>query len=173
MTWNISFRTSYLYALWKDHHNKSVIVWSHTSSFFSLMMITFWDFLSWWLSNMWYSFINYSHHARFYVPVYWFYDWKLVPFDRFAPISPILQPLSSSFYFLACLIYRFCHDKLDLFLQIWPSGSVSEIKVDFTYLKIFYWTIVALQCCVIFYHTTKWISYLYTYIRSFWYFLPI
>ena len=34
------------------------------------------------------------------------------------------------------------------------------------YLKIFYWRIIALQCCIDFCHTTMWISHKYTYIRS-------
>ena len=41
------------------------------------------------------------------------------------------------------------------------------------FLINFYWSIVALQCCVSFYRTAKWISYTYTYIPSFWDFLPI
>ena len=37
----------------------------------------------------------------------------------------------------------------------------------------FYWSIVALQYCVRFYCTIKWISYMYTYIASFWDFFLI
>ena len=41
----------------------------------------------------------------------------------------------------------------------------SAIFFSVLYLFI-YWSIIALQCCVIFCYTTMWISYMYTYIPS-------
>ena len=44
----------------------------------------------------------------------------------------------------------------------------------YEFFKInFYWSIFALQCCVSFYYTAKWVSYTYTFISSFLDFLPI
>ena len=42
----------------------------------------------------------------------------------------------------------------------------AKLKI-FMFLKDFYWSIVALQCCASFYCTAKWISYRYTHIPSF------
>ena len=46
-------------------------------------------------------------------------------------------------------------------------------RYHFFLLKlIFYWRIVALQCCVGFYCTARWISHTYTYVPSLWDFFP-
>ena len=47
---------------------------------------------------------------------------------------------------------------------------ISLISFSFFF---FNWVIIALQCCISFCFTAKWISYMYTYIPSFLHFLPI
>ena len=42
-------------------------------------------------------------------------------------------------------------------------GTISLLLLFFIYLFC-YWSIIALQYCISFYCTTKWISYMYTYI---------
>ena len=39
-------------------------------------------------------------------------------------------------------------------------------KDTHTFFCLFYWSIIALQCCVSFFHTTKWVSYTCTYIPT-------
>ena len=59
-----------------------------------------------------------------------------------------------------------------------PMGFIKVVQNKSSVLDFlnFYWSIDALQCCVNFYCTAKWISYIsytYTHIPSFLYFLPI
>ena len=60
--------------------------------------------------------------------------------------------------------------------QPWLSFELYLIcytQLVIPFLKMnFYWSIVALQCCMYFYSTEKWISYTYTYIPSYLDFLP-
>ena len=52
-------------------------------------------------------------------------------------------------------------------LVFWIAHFIYSFAYLFTILIIlfcFYWSIITLQCCVSFHWTTKWISYMYTYI---------
>ena len=53
------------------------------------------------------------------------------------------------------------------------SSFCSSSLLNVLFEKLFYWSSVALQSCIIFCCTAKWISYTYTYIPSVLDFLPI
>ena len=69
----------------------------------------------------------------------------------------------------SCVVGRGC--------LLWPVYSLGKentllyYSLHISFFKNFYWSTVALQCCVNFYCTAKWISY--TYIPSFLGFFPI
>ena len=78
-------------------------------------------------------------------------------------------------------IFIFKYLFLTKWLELYISKTLSLFYLFFTYTKlvfssflfsktwkflIFYWSLIALRCCVSFCCTAMWISYLYTYIPS-------
>ena len=86
----------------------------------------FWGLLSWWLSNLQYGIICYSHHAIHYLPMT-LYNWMFVPLEPFHSFCPpwIDAPFGSH----QSIIYEFC-----LFFHFRPT-----CKSDIWYLSSSVW----------------------------------
>ena len=83
------------------------------------------------------------------------------------------QPGPLFFFFFFFRIFVFISVLIILFCWINRLVFVMVTQVLLVFLINFYWRIVALQCCVSFYCTAKWISHTYTYMPSLLDFLPI
>ena len=56
-------------------------------------------------------------------------------------------------------------DQEEIYIYILSEERRSNSRSSFIF--IFYWSIITLQCCVNFYYIVKWISYMYAYILIF------
>ena len=85
--------------------------------------------------------------------------------------SPQAGYSGSFFLFFVCLFSMY-NQEIFKFMVIF-GGFLFVFCFMVCVWFFFYWSIVALHCCVSFCYTAKWISHAYTYIPSFLDFLPI
>ena len=102
----------------------------------------------------------------------WFMSENILPMHKGNHFYQFLVNLSRDIY-ITHTLYKLLYI---LSIALPPTFFISQciyplcfffIFVNFLFFKNFYWSIVALQCCVSFYHIAKWTSHMYTYIPSF------
>ena len=99
------------------------------------------------------------------------YKWKVRGSSTSNKSNGTIFPAAFAHFVTLCLLLVI----LTITQKLLIVNIFSTVICDqwFFFLIKFYWNIVALQCCVTFYYTAKWISYAYTYIPSILDFLPI
>ena len=105
------------------------------------------------------------------------FNWKVIALPNFVVFCQISTWISHRYTYVSSLSppgFRVDYFSTVLSSMHWISAVfASSAFISPFFKKYFCWSIVALQCCASFYRTAKWISYMYTYMPSFfWIYFP-
>ena len=99
------------------------------------------------------------------------FNWKVIALPNFVVFCQISTWISHRYTYVPSLSpqgFRMDYFSTVLSSMHWISAVfASSAFISPFFKKYFCWSIVALQCCASFYRTAKWISYMYTYMPSF------